>query len=81
MSEQKLTQAKFESLLFKVWDLLRGKTDAAEYKEHIRGMLFLKRMSGQFEADRESLRKKRTDKNHNADAIQLLLDDKTQYNY
>jgi len=54
--KNKITLEKLEAFLWKSADILRGSIDSSEYKHYIFGLLFLKRLSDQFEEEYKQIK-------------------------
>jgi len=75
----KLTLAELESQLWKAADILRGELNAAQYKDYIFGLLFLKRMNDEFHTERSQLKTDFKAQGLPSDEIKLMLEDPDIY--
>ncbi len=74
---QKLNLVTLEKKLWDCADILRGTLNSTQYMEYIFGMLFLKRINDQFDAEREE--KKKQFSKHPAEALDRILEDAKAY--
>lgn len=75
----KLTLQDLEANLWKAADILRGELNAAQYKDYIFNLLFLKRMNDEFQVERETKRQQFLNQGMTAQEVEERLEDPQVY--
>ncbi|KIQ63149.1 restriction endonuclease subunit M [Kitasatospora griseola] len=73
------TPKEIQAILWKAADKLRGSIDAAQYKEFVLGLIFLKYVSDAFEERRKELSKELAEDGISEDQIGDFLEDRDEY--
>ncbi|MFE2141419.1 type I restriction-modification system subunit M [Streptomyces sp. NPDC059456] len=73
------TPMEIQAVLWKAADKLRGSMDAAQYKEFVLGLIFLKYVSDAFDERRTELAKELTEDGISEDQIGGFLEDRDEY--
>lgn len=73
------TAKEIQDILWKAADKLRGSIDAAQYKEFVLGLIFLKYVSDAFEERRTELAKELAEDGISEDQIDDFLEDRDEY--
>ncbi|MGH4121715.1 MAG: type I restriction-modification system subunit M [Clostridium sp.] len=76
---EKLTLQNLEGVLWSCADILRGELSAAEYKDYIFGLLFLKRLNDEFDEERGIRNKEFVEQGMVAEEVEMLLNDSSIY--
>ncbi|WP_446048824.1 class I SAM-dependent DNA methyltransferase [Streptomyces albidoflavus] len=73
------TAKEIQAILWKAADKLRGSMDAAQYKEFVLGLIFLKYISDAFDERREQLAKELANDGISEDRLAEFLEDQDEY--
>ncbi|HEY8890184.1 MAG TPA: type I restriction-modification system subunit M N-terminal domain-containing protein, partial [Clostridium sp.] len=76
---EKLTLQNLETALWSCADILRGELSAAEYKDYIFGLLFLKRLNDEFDEERGFREKEFVEQGMVEEEVEMLLNDSSIY--